>query len=199
MSTSFADTLRRLRTEKGLSQQQLADMLFVDRSSVAHWESGRRIPDTMQITRISKTLDCDVNILFGLVSENDSGDITAVLVDDENIILTGELSVLNKVLPKMSVTGFTNPADALEFVRKNKVNIAFLDIELGKTSGIALCRKMLEIQPNLNVIFLTAYMEYSMDAWSTGASGFIVKPINKSSLAEQLRLLRYPVKGLVIE
>ena len=45
MKDSFADTLKQFRTEKNLSQQQLADMLFVERTTIANWETGRRIPD----------------------------------------------------------------------------------------------------------------------------------------------------------
>ncbi|MBR1672402.1 MAG: helix-turn-helix transcriptional regulator [Fretibacterium sp.] len=43
MDAAFAETLRRLRPEKGLSQQ-MAEKLFVNRSSVANWENGRCLP-----------------------------------------------------------------------------------------------------------------------------------------------------------
>ena len=42
MKDSFADTLKQFRTDKKLSQQQLADMLFVERTTIANWETGRR-------------------------------------------------------------------------------------------------------------------------------------------------------------
>ena len=42
MTVSFAERLRKLRTEKGLSQQQLAMKMLVDRSSIARWENGTR-------------------------------------------------------------------------------------------------------------------------------------------------------------
>ena len=45
MSDRFSDNLRRLRMEKGYTQQQLASKVFVDRSSIARWESGNRVPD----------------------------------------------------------------------------------------------------------------------------------------------------------
>ena len=58
-------------------------------------------------------------------------------------------------------------------------------------------RELLEINPRTNVIFLTAYMGYSFDAWSTGACGFILKPISASEVRKQITLLRYPVRGLI--
>ena len=43
----FSDSLKALRQSRGLSQQQLAAELFVNRSTVARWESGDRIPEPM--------------------------------------------------------------------------------------------------------------------------------------------------------
>ena len=85
------------------------------------------------------------------------------------------------------------PSEALEFAKKNKISLAFLDIELGKTNGLDLCKKFLEINPRTNIIFLTAYVEYSFEAWSTGASGYLLKPITVENLKAQLKNLRYPL------
>ena len=45
MSNLFSEMLKKLRTERGLSQTQLGDRLFVNQSTVARWESGTRLPD----------------------------------------------------------------------------------------------------------------------------------------------------------
>ena len=81
-------------------------------------------------------------------------------------------------------------------LQTNKIRIIFSDIEMGNTNGIELSKKFLEINPHTNIIFLTAYADYSMDAWTTGASGFMVKPITEESLRKQLEHLRYPVNRL---
>jgi len=62
MTTRFAKTLKMLRAERGISQIQLAERLFIDRSTISRWESGSRLPDNMMIARISKSLDADINI-----------------------------------------------------------------------------------------------------------------------------------------
>ena len=77
--------------------------------------------------------------------------------------------------------------------KKKRISLAFLDIELGKTNGLDLCKKVLEINPRTNIIFLTAYVEYSFEAWSTGASGYLLKPITAENLRAQLKNLRYPL------
>ena len=196
MTTPFGETLRSLRIEKGLSQRQLADRLHVMRSSVANWEAGRRMPDAATVYQIAETLDADSSALLSTTDE--SGKLLNVLlVDDEPIILNGGISILQEAIPNAIVIGFTKPSQALEFVRKNPVALAFLDIELGRTSGLDLCRELLEIRPHTNVIYLTAYREYAFDAWKTGACGFLLKPLETETVRDQLSRLRYPVKGLL--
>ena len=190
----FAERLKDLRNKKGLSQQQLAELVFVDRSSVARWESGTRMPDAIMIARLSKCLDVDVADLLD-ESEGESN-MVVILVDNERIILTGSLPILEKALPDASISGFTRPSEALEFARHTPVDLAFLDIEMGKRSGLTVCKDLLEINPKTNVIFLTAYEGYSLDAWSTGASGFLMKPLTVEAVQNQLPLLRNRVRNL---
>ena len=118
-----------------------------------------------------------------------------IMVDDRKIVLTGGLPVLEQALPNATITGFTRPSEAIEYARANLVALAFLDIELGKLSGFELCRMLLDINPRTNVVYLTAFIEYSLDAWSTGASGFMVKPITVEGVRAQLANLRYPFKS----
>ena len=191
MNTLFAETLRRLRTQKHLSQQQLADRLYVARSTVARWETGSRLPDAAMLSRLSLCLGVDMNTLVSVASESDERP-KVILVDDRKIILNGGLPILEAVLPNAIVTGFTRPSEAIEYAKNNRVALAFLDIEMGKVGGFELCRTLLDIYPRTNVVFLTAYSEYSLDAWSTGASGFMLKPITMDGVREQLNNLRYP-------
>ena len=191
MNHIFSETLKKLRTEKGLSQQALADRLFVTRPTVARWESGTRLPDAMMIARIAEVLSVDINHLLSAAAVSDENP-NVILVDDRKLILTGGLPVLEEVFPHATVTGFTDADDAIEYAKANRVALAFLDIELRNTSGLELCKKLLEINPQTNVVYLTAYSAYSLDAWSTGASGFMLKPITAEGVREQLKKLRYP-------
>ena len=196
MTTSFGETLRRLRTEKGLSQQQLAVRLHMERPSVANWEAGRRMPDAATVYQIAEALSVDSSAL--LSAADDSGEAPNVLlVDDEPLIVTGGIPVLQEAMPNANVVGFTKPSQVLAFFSENPVALAFLDIELGRTSGLELCREMLRLRPRTNVIYLTAFREYAFDAWGTGACGFLLKPLETEAVRAQLSRLRYPVKGLL--
>lgn len=191
MSRLFSDTIKKLRVGKGLSQQALASKLFVTRSTVARWESGTRLPDAVMISRLAEALGVDAAILLSAAAERDTLP-NVILVDDRKLILTGGLPVLKEVIPNATVTGFTDADEAIEFAKANRVALAFLDIELRNTSGLDLCRSLLEINPHTNVVYLTAYPDYSLDAWNTGACGFMLKPITAEGIREQLEKLRYP-------
>ena len=191
MNTLFADTLKRLRQEKGLSQIQLGSKMFVSNSTIAHWEKGDRLPDATMITRLARVLGTDMSTLLSSAAESDESPII-ILVDDNKAILSDSLRVCEEVLPNATITGFTRPQEAVEYARANRVCIAILDIELGIASGLDLCDTLLDINPCTNVIYLTAYPDYSLDAWNTGACGFIVKPLSPENLRRQLGKLRYP-------
>ena len=124
----------------------------------------------MMISRISKLFGADINLLLNAAAESDES-LDVILVDDSKIILQGAIPVLEEVLPNATICGFTRPSEAVEYAKANRIALALLDIELGKTSGLDLCRTLLEINPRTNVIYLTAYTGYAFEAWSTGACG----------------------------
>ena len=78
--------------------------------------------------------------------------------------MQGSLPVVEEILPNANVFGFTHHSEAIEFAQKNKISLILLDIELGKTNGLDLCKNFFEINPKTNIIFLTAYVEYSFEA-----------------------------------
>ena len=191
MNTLFANTLRKLRTEKGLSQNQLADQMIVNKSTISRWENGSRLPDAAMITRLSKVLEVDIETLLSAAVDSDETP-NVLMVDDSRVILSDSLAVLEEVMPNASITGFLRPKEAIEYARRNRVALAILDIELGTGSGFDLCHTLLEINPRTNVVYLTAYPDYALDAWDTDASGFLVKPLSPESVRAQLKKLRYP-------
>ena len=193
MNSEFSKILKKKRYEMGISQETLAKKLFVTKAAVSNWEKGKRIPDTDMVIKIAKCLDIDISVLMSDGNETPN----VIIVDDDMIILKGSIPIIKSVIPNASVIGFTHPSKAIEYAKNNKVALAFLDIELGNTSGLELCSTLLEINPRTNVVFVTAYSNYSLDAWGTRAVGFILKPITAESVSEMVKRLRYPLKGVI--
>lgn len=195
MNSIFADNLRKLREERGLSQKQLGSKMFVGQSTVARWENGTRLPDAAMMLHLAGCLGVDVDTLLQLAAQSDDSPCV-ILVDDSKAILSDGVAVLEEVLPTATITGFIWPQEAVDYAKTNRVALAILDIELGTASGLDLSRTLLEINPRTNIVFLTSYPDYALDAWNTEASGFMVKPLTPESVKEQLKKLRYPIMGV---
>ena len=191
MSTLFADTLKKLRRERGLSQNQLGQRMYVNNSTIARWENGSRLPDASMIARLSRVLEVDVGTLLSAAAESDEAP-NIIMVDDNKVLLTDSLQVLEEVVPNATITGFIWPQEAIAYAKANQVALAILDIELGTASGLDLCSTLLEINPRTNVVYLTAFPDYSLYAWDTDACGFMVKPLTTEGVRRQLNKLRYP-------
>ena len=185
--------IKKLRNEKNLSQQQLADMMFVTRKAVSNWEAGKRMPDINMLTRLSRALGTDTRVFLDIDDENEPPQF--IIVDDEAVILKGFLMLLGRLLPDVQMYGFLDSAEVLPFARGNNVSVAFLDIELCESSGLVLAKQLMEINPQINIIFLTCHSEYTAEAIRMHASGYIMKPPTESDVLNELKHLRYPVKG----
>lgn len=191
MNMLFADTMKKLREEKGLSQNEIAKRMYVTRTTVSRWESGHRLPDAAMITRLSDVLGVDVNILISAAAQSDENPVV-IMVDDNKVFLNDGMPIIEEIIPNATVIGFTKPSEAVRYAKENRVALAFLDIEMIDVSGLDVCRKLLAINPRTNVVYLTAYRDYSFDAWDTGACGFMLKPLTPEGIKNQLKKLRYP-------
>lgn len=54
-----------LRTQKGMSQAELAEKVFVSRQAVSRWENGETVPNTETLKLLSKVFDVSINTLLG--------------------------------------------------------------------------------------------------------------------------------------
>ena len=191
-NTLFAETLKKLRQEKKISQIQLAKLVFVNNATISKWESGSRLPDASMITRLAKVLGVNVNTLLSTMVES-TGSPIIIMVEDHKAILSYSIQILEKVIPNAVIKGFSWPQEALEYAKVNQIDLAILDIELGTESGLDLCHTLLDINPCTNVVYLTAYPDYALGAWDTDAMGFMVKPLTPEGVRRQLKKLGYPI------
>ncbi|MEG0958936.1 MAG: response regulator [Erysipelotrichaceae bacterium] len=116
-----------------------------------------------------------------------------VIVDDERIALQLLLSVVKEVQPKAKVYGFSVAGDALTFCSENSLDIAFLDIDMSDMDGISLAKHLKQINPKVNIIFVTAYQQYAIQAFKLYSSGYVMKPVTKEKVEHEIENLRHPI------
>ena len=117
-----------------------------------------------------------------------------LLVDDEKLQLTRLEESVKSVLPTADIVSYTNPVLALNENKKQKIDIAFLDIEMPGLNGIQLAKSLKGINPKINIVFVTAFNRFALDAMKIHASGFVTKPVNEEKVFEEINGLRYPVE-----
>lgn len=120
--------------------------------------------------------------------------MNVIAVDDEIFSLNDLVEVLSECIPNTEIQGFQKAEEALEYARKNNVDIAFLDIEMNDMTGIQLAGHLTETNEKTNIIFVTGYSEYALEAFSLYASGYILKPAEKKSVLKALSNLRHPIE-----
>ncbi len=117
-----------------------------------------------------------------------------LLVDDEKLQLARLEESVRSVVPSADIVTYTNPVLALSENKNAKIDIAFLDIEMPKLNGIQLAKALKNINPKINIVFVTAFDRFALDAMKMHASGFVTKPVNQEKIFEEINGLRYPVE-----
>ncbi len=113
--------------------------------------------------------------------------IKIIIVDDEEFNIL-EIEELIKDDCDLQIVGsFLNPYKALEISNLLKPDIAFLDIEMPGINGLELSEKLLETNPAMEIVFITAYSEYAVEAFEVNALDYVLKPIRKERFNKTLK------------
>ena len=119
--------------------------------------------------------------------------MTIVCVDDHPVMLKGLLTSISQLLPDAFVEAFANAEDAMGFAKEKGCDVLISEIELAGVDGLALAQRMKDLNPRVNIIFLTVCdeKEHAKEVMQIKPSGYLVKPAQKEQLAFELNHLRY--------
>ena len=117
-----------------------------------------------------------------------------LIVDDEKLAL----SRLQRILKEEGISDITecnNPIDAIKEFSKSKFDVVFLDISMPTMTGLEVANTFLEINPNIFIIFQTAFEEYALEAFKSGGVDYILKPISNESIQKALQKIEKYIKN----
>ena len=110
----------------------------------------------------------------------------AIAVDDE-ILMLGALVAAIEASPDITeVAKFSGCEEALEYVKNNPVDVAFLDINMRGMGGLALAEKILNMSPDCKIVFCTGYEEYAVLAFKLHVSGYLMKPVSAEDVQKEI-------------
>ena len=114
-------------------------------------------------------------------------DFTVLVVDDE----ASNLTSLEKIFQRegMRVLTAENARQALEVVRRHRVQVVLTDLMMPGVTGVELLRALKELSPDTEVVLMTAYgtVETAVQAMRDGAYDFVEKPLKRMTIVKSVR------------
>lgn len=116
--------------------------------------------------------------------------INVVLIDDEEPALM-EMEFLLKDYTNIHILEkFMNPMEALEKIEELNPQVVFIDMNMPGLSGLTVTKKLQEMLGQIEIVFVTAYEQYAVEAFNVEATDYLLKPISKERLDKTMRRLK---------
>lgn len=87
------------------------------------------------------------------------------------------------------INEFTNGLDVLSFIQENTIDVIFLDINIPKLDGMLLAKTVNQFKNPPKIVFITAYENYAVDAFSLDIFDYILKPYSEERIVTMLKKL----------
>lgn len=109
-----------------------------------------------------------------------------IYVDDEKIQLENFRLTVEGMQGMESLRLFSSSVEAYEWAKEHPVDIAFCDIEMPRINGIEFAKKLKELNRKICIIFVTAYDQYTLDAFKARATSYLLKPYTRADIEAEL-------------
>ncbi len=114
--------------------------------------------------------------------------------DDEALALEMLTEAIREAVPQAEIFSFQKPSQLLSFAQTEApCDVAFLDIHMRGVTGVELAKKLKDLSPSINIIFVTGFDQYTGDAMRLHASGYVLKPVTKEKIEAEMSDLRHPI------
>lgn len=123
--------------------------------------------------------------------------LRAIIADDEPNLVRYLQDMLARVWPELEVVATAaNGMEALGLIRDEEPDIAFLDIRMPVLSGIQVAKR---VQGECQIVFITAYDEYAVEAFESAAIDYLLKPVQEARLALTIERLKEGVARQAVD
>lgn len=203
--------IRKCRTERKITQEEMADALHVTPQAVSRWENGISYPDITMIPQISKflnvsadrLLECadtkikttnsqqvlnqsQIDSIFDYVPGTKNSTKRILVVDDADFMRMMLRDILSA--EGHQIIEAQNGMECLNILETTQIDICILDINMPIMDGMQALEIIREKYPNLKIIILSIECteETVRKTLSLGADGFVAKPFQASSIMERM-------------
>jgi len=121
---------------------------------------------------------------------SDADTLRTVVVDDEQLA-RDELCFLLQQLPGIEVIAQAGDGpEALRVIEEQSPDLVMLDVQMPGLTGFEVARRLTESAPESQLVFVTAYDEYAIEAFDVNAVGYLLKPVEMTRLATAVERVR---------
>jgi len=117
--------------------------------------------------------------------------ILKVLIADDDESIGAYLKKIIEEVPDVSVVEVVNNGkEAVKQVEILSPHAVFLDIDMPEMTGVEAARELVELDPVLNFVFVTAYPDYALEAFELYSFDYILKPLDEKRVKKTIRKLK---------
>jgi len=137
----------------------------------------------------------------------DAGSVRGVIADDERLMREQLRARLAEVWPELQIVGEAkNGLEAVELVAQHRPEVVFLDIRMPGLSGVDAARRIAQLEPRVSgddenaseeedallpeIVFITAYDQYAIEAFEQGVADYVLKPAERERLGVTVERIR---------
>ena len=114
-----------------------------------------------------------------------------VIAEDEPLLRQALREQLERAWPELEIAAeCEDGAAALEAIAEHRPEVAFLDIRMPGLTGLEVAAAAAETSPATQVVFVTAYDQYAVDAFERGAVDYLLKPVELDRLSATVKRLK---------
>ena len=114
--------------------------------------------------------------------------LSAIIADDEENLCQHLQGMLQKLWPELRIIATAyNGSEALNLVRQEEPDIAFLDIKMPVMSGLTVAMRSAGLS---RIVFITAYNNFAIEAFEHNALDYLVKPVTEERLMKTIQRLK---------
>ena len=118
-----------------------------------------------------------------------------IAIDDEPLVLENLKYVISQLEQAELIGAFTDPRQVLHDYPDLRPDAVLVDINMPTMNGLDFAEQLHELDSNAQIIFLTAYDSYALDAYHVSALDYLMKPSRRPSCAKPCSAFT-PVRAL---
>jgi DNA-binding LytR/AlgR family response regulator len=127
--------------------------------------------------------------------------LTAIIAEDEPILRAQLKTKLAKLWPDLTIVADVGDGEAaLEAIAEHQPQLAFLDIQMPEMTGIEVARSLAANKTlKCHIVFVTAFDQYAVDAFNTGAIDYVLKPYSDDRLQAAVERLKERLSAVPVQ